>query len=293
MGINKTRSVDDEPSVKRRVPSSRETDGTVRSSARSADAGRAASAFQIRLLGRFEITRGGRVIADRGWHRRKARALIALLALSEQRELRSSEIRRHLWPALSESAASNNLYKALHHVRSELPGPAIVDSAEPFVRLKPCTVDTVEFRRAAAASFVGAPNRAACERALALYGGPLLPEAHDEGWLAPIRNGLRAYHERVVLQLAALEERDGDHGRAEVRLLDLLQADQANEQAHRQLIELYIATGRHDRALRQYLSCVDDLRSELGIAPSAATTRLYRHIVAESDTPARRSRRAK
>jgi DNA-binding SARP family transcriptional activator len=56
--------------------------------------------------------------------------------------------------------------------------------------------------------------------------------------------------------------------------------DPSNEQAHRQLMVAYARTGRTSYALRQYLECRRALVGELGVEPSAETSRLQSRILA-------------
>jgi predicted ATPase/DNA-binding SARP family transcriptional activator/Tfp pilus assembly protein PilF len=54
--------------------------------------------------------------------------------------------------------------------------------------------------------------------------------------------------------------------------------DALNEPAHRRLMQIYAQTGKQAAALRQYLTLVELLDTELGATPSAETTALYEQI---------------
>lgn len=54
--------------------------------------------------------------------------------------------------------------------------------------------------------------------------------------------------------------------------------DPLHEPAHQQLIRLYMWSGQHTEALRQYQACVQILQQELGAPPSANLAALYRKI---------------
>lgn len=54
--------------------------------------------------------------------------------------------------------------------------------------------------------------------------------------------------------------------------------DNLNESAHRNLMRLYDWTGQRSAALRQYQTCADLLRDELGIAPDEKTRSLFHAI---------------
>jgi predicted ATPase/DNA-binding SARP family transcriptional activator len=60
--------------------------------------------------------------------------------------------------------------------------------------------------------------------------------------------------------------------------------DNLNESAHRNLMRLYDWTGQRSAALRQYQTCADLLRDQLGIAPDAKTRSLFHDIQARHTT---------
>ena len=72
----------------------------------------------IFLLGRFEVTRGERLLHASTWTRRKAAALLQRLAF-ERRLLKEQAI-EFLWPEHDPSTGANNLYRTLHALRQTL-----------------------------------------------------------------------------------------------------------------------------------------------------------------------------
>src|SRR5262249_21475521 len=119
--------------------------------------------------------------------------------------------------------------------------------------------------------------------AVALYQGPLLADLVLEE--PAFAEGLRPERERLQeLAREALRRMLRHHARR--RIADavgiagrLLAVDPLQEDVHRTLMRLYVRNDRRDAALRQYQTCVDLLRHELGIEPDAATKRLYRNIL--------------
>ena len=73
----------------------------------------------IFLLGRFEVTRGDRVLHASTWTRRKAAALLQRLAV-ERRLLKEQAI-EFLWPEHDPTTGANNLYRTLHQGLRQLP----------------------------------------------------------------------------------------------------------------------------------------------------------------------------
>src|SRR5205814_7186462 len=62
---------------------------------------------------------------------------------------------------------------------------------------------------------------------------------------------------------------------------NLLAIDPLHEPAHRALMRLHAAQGRRASALRQYQTCVEALRHQLGVEPEAASRQLYETILRE------------
>ena len=66
----------------------------------------------------------------------------------------------------------------------------------------------------------------------------------------------------------------------------LISLDPLNESAHRQLMEVYLQAGQHTAALKQYQTCEQILRKELGIDPQPETLALYKKIRKHEIKPA-------
>ena len=76
--------------------------------------------LELRLFGATSIAVNGVPIAERDWTRRKAKALLKLLALAPHHQLRREQLMEALWPELEPELAANNLNKALHAARRAL-----------------------------------------------------------------------------------------------------------------------------------------------------------------------------
>ncbi len=62
--------------------------------------------IEIRLLGMFEVRRGGEPVPASAWSRRHAAALVKLLALSPGRRLHREQVIDALWPDLGVDEAA-------------------------------------------------------------------------------------------------------------------------------------------------------------------------------------------
>jgi DNA-binding SARP family transcriptional activator len=59
----------------------------------------------------------------------------------------------------------------------------------------------------------------------------------------------------------------------------VLERDKTQEPAHLNLLKCYISQGQRNLAIRQYQICVETLREELDLPPSAETRALYQKII--------------
>lgn len=239
----------------------------------------------INLLGRFEVVVDGVPVLDRSWGRRKARALLGLLALQRGHSLHREQVLDALWPDMSLAAAANNLHKNVHHLRSALAERGattqLVEVAGDLVRLADAVrVDVDVFRDLAQRARTARHDPYLYEQALALYQGDLLPEELYEDWAALKREELRDLCVHLLIELARLDEAHGRLDAAVARFERILDCDALHEEAHRELMRLYALTGSRHHALRQYQLCRSALARELGVEPSAETEALYREIVA-------------
>lgn len=244
--------------------------------------------LRVFLLGRFHIESKGHPVPTATWKRSSAQTLVKLLATQPGHRLHREVIAETLWPDRDPDAASNALRKALHFARHALepdlePGrpSSHLHADEHMLALDPACVwiDVDAFERLATEALSGG-DVAAYERALAAYGGELLPGDRYEDWAAQRRAALAARQTALLLGLAAALEREGALERARECLRDVVANDPANEEAHRRLMRLYALSGSHHQALRQYQQCCRALQNELGAAPDRATTALYADILA-------------
>lgn len=132
---------------------------------------------------------------------------------------------------------SNNLYKNLHHIRTEL---ARRDVSDPLVSLNGemvelaagVTVDADEFRESARDALASG-DYGSLRAAAGLFTGDLLPEDSYEEWAEAPREDLRLRYVEVMLALAKASDAAGNHAECIDALQSLLKVDPLNEEAHR------------------------------------------------------------
>ena len=228
----------------------------------------------MRLLGGFEVDVDGVGVPADAWTSRRSRQLVALLALAPGRRMAPEQAMDGLWPELDPRAARANLHKASSLARRAtgckdavvLRGGAVVLWPEAAVE-----VDAARFSASAEAA-LRSGDSAACTEAAARYGGELLPDERYEEWTLAERDRLRRLHVDLL--------------RTAGRWADVVDAEPADEAAHRALMREHVAAGRVHAAIRQYQRLRTALGRELGLAPSTDTTALYREILGTAATGA-------
>jgi DNA-binding SARP family transcriptional activator len=214
---------------------------------------------------------------------RKARALLAYLAIPLGRPHPREKLASLLWGDMPDAHARGNLRQSLSRIQRALArtGVSGMIFREDTVALDP---SAVEVDVAAFEKLLGESRPEALEHAVGQYRGDLLeglslPERPFEEWLTTERDRLR---ELAIEALGRLLARQNTAGAADKTLqtaLRLLALDPLQEGVHRIVMRLHSQAGRRAAALRQYQFCVDCLKRELGAAPEAETRQLYEEIL--------------
>ena len=247
--------------------------------------------LRVRTLGAFSIWRGDTEVRDRDWRSSKARQLFQLLLTERGRMLPRDRVLEALWPDMDADAAANNmrvtinrLSKALEPERPEGAPPAyILQQGETFGFniASDHQIDAVDFAEAVAegqrALRRGQRSAAiaALRSAIALYGGPYLPDNMYEDWSVVERERLAMLFNDAAVRLGQLLLDEGLMHDAIGLGWRVLEHDRAHEEAYRLLMRAHAALGERSTALRLYTRCVAMLQEELGVEPMAETQALY------------------
>jgi DNA-binding SARP family transcriptional activator len=259
--------------------------GSKPSSAR--ESGGAVAPLRVCLLGGFRVERGGAVLPDSVWRRRTAKTLLKLLATHPGHALHREQVLEMLWSGAGPDSALNSLGKALYAARRALEPELPPRAASAYLRLKDemvvlhrehVTIDADEFEELAHRGLTLGTD-AALARALAAYGGELLPGDRYADWSEDRRRSLRESHIRLLLSLAEVQDGRGDHAAAVDSLRSALRTDATREDVHRQLMRLYAKLGTRQEALLQFHTCRQVLRRELDAEPGGETEALYRELL--------------
>lgn len=226
----------------------------------------------LKLLGRFQIRdSSGQSLS---LPTRKARVLLAYLAINAGRPQPRERLMALLWGDRGERQARQNLNYSLRAIRK------LVE--EEAANLIESDAESVMLRREAVVSDAARLRELVAERpdeAAELYGGPFLdglsiPDPTVEEWLREMR---LEFHTLACRALEAAADTDNTKS-AISSVRRLLALDPLREDVHRNLMKLLYELGDRTGALRQYQACAEVLERELQVEPDTATRELYEGI---------------
>lgn len=244
--------------------------------------------LRIQLLGGFTVQVDGVAVDSGPWRLRKARALVAMLALAPGQRRHRDEVLDLLWPDLDSDAAARNLHQTLYVARRTLAGLGAAGDALLTIRDEhvvldaagPVRVDVLEFERSATEA-LRTGDEGSLRATADLYGGDLLPDLRDAGWLVARRDEVRESHREVLVRLASTVQQQAPE-EALVILGRALESDPLHEGAVRALMVVLADLGRRSEALARYERLVGDLLDAFGTDPDAQTMVLFRELLTGS-----------
>jgi DNA-binding SARP family transcriptional activator/TolB-like protein len=218
---------------------------------------------------------------------KKARALLGYLAAQDGQAVSRERLADLLWPYQGSEQARHSLRNCLLELRKAL-GPSgarhlVADFAT--CRIEDVVVDLDRFERLSRS-----PNRPELQAAAGLYRGEFLADFDIDSepfqeWLAAERDRTLALICDILQRLTAAQDGAGEADAAIQSGRRLVALDPLSEFGQRALMRAYARAGRRGEALRQYKSCAETLKRELGVAPDAETQALA-HEMARSGTTA-------
>jgi TolB-like protein/DNA-binding SARP family transcriptional activator len=232
--------------------------------------------LRIKLLGGYTVLddRTGEVALPA----RKARALLAYLAVSAGQWHGRNRLAGLLWSDRQEARARSSLRQALASIRHLGQGLG-VDLVE-------TDGDRVQLPKGVAETDVAAFQKLSGDDPIAatgLYSGELLdgftaPDVAFQDWLTGERAALREIACETFQRAVSQAADNGDWRKAVELAKRLVGLDPYRESSHRQLMELHAAAGDRAEAIRQYRDCERLLRDELDVAPAQETMDLLEKI---------------
>ncbi len=211
---------------------------------------------------------------------KKARALLAYLAAEDGRAVSRERLADLLWPYQGSEQARHSLRNCLLELRKALGSAADLHLVADFAncRIRDVDVDLDRFETLARSE-----QPTELEAAADLYRGEFLADFHItsepfQEWLAAERDRALGLACEVLQRLTAARDSAGEHEAAIRSGRRLVALDPLSELGQRALIRAYAKAGRRAEALRQYKSCAENLKRELGVAPDHETQALANEI---------------
>lgn len=260
----------------------------------------------LSCLGSFRITLGGRPV--NGFESNKVRALLAYLAIESDRPHSRDALVGLLWPDQLEktahaalSQALSNLRRTIGDMRAQSPFLTILRDSIQFNVESDHRLDVAEFivllRRCRQHAHRHPQSCCSCmerlQAAADSYRGDLLEDLSPHGspgfdeWVMMKRERLRRLALEVLFDLAECQNRHRSYEQAYQLAMRQIELDPWREEAYRQAMQALALRGERNAALAQYHSVRLVLERDLGIAPTAETTALYKQIKDESLAPNR------
>ncbi len=249
--------------------------------------------YQLRVstLGSFQVWRGDDLVPASGWRREKARHLFQLLLTFRHTPLERDQICEHLWPGADASTVQRNFKITLNTLYQVLE-PERKPGAESAFILREGTgyglrseadiwLDVEQFERLVRQAERPESPRPDDRRletlraALKLYQGEYLPETLYETWAAQERERMAVMFLEAADRLSDLLLHAGQYSEVVELGQRILAQDNCWERAYRHLMQAYAHLGDRGQVGRTYQRCVQTLRAELDLAPSAETQALY------------------
>jgi len=243
----------------------------------------------IRLLGGFEATVGGRLVAADAWRLRKAKTLVKLLVLADGHRMHRESLVALLWPDRDTASGINNLHQALYVARRVLaPGSGVLfPLREDVVLLSDSAMPWLDVEAFEAACRRARETRAPGDYRSAgqLYRGDLLPEDQFEAWAEAPRDALRERRLGLLIEYAGVLSERREYTEAAEIAGAVTAADPFHEGAYRLLMTALAAGGRRYEALAAFDRLRESLTREFAADPEPATRRLYRDLLTGEQSP--------
>jgi DNA-binding SARP family transcriptional activator/predicted ATPase/class 3 adenylate cyclase len=237
------------------------------------------SLYKLTLFGGFDLTSSEQGSIDIS--AKKAKALLAYLALQPNKVHQREILASLLWDECSSTQARQSLRQTLSALRKTLnTGESMIDGDQQLVFLHKdqIEIDVLNFDK-----LCKQDDKASLPDALELYQGELLEGLYTrsqgfDDWLEMERSQRREKALQIMDSLLE-EAQSGNQLEQVIRLgIKMTALDPLRESVHRVLMNTYNKQGRRNAALKQYRLCQQLLRDELTIAPEQETQTLYQVI---------------
>jgi SARP family transcriptional regulator, regulator of embCAB operon len=241
---------------------------------------------QLQLCGRYSIVLDGREV-DEALPGKRARMLVALLAVQRPYAVERDALLDMLWPDTPRDAAAAALTVLLSKCRSVMGRDTLVGRGAVALRLPPDANIDVERALAAVHEAESAVAQHQWARAwpagltaLFITRRRFLPES-DAPWAEEWRRRLELVHQRTLAYYAetCLGLGGCELGAAERSARRLIELDPLSETGYRLLMSAHAAQGDIAAALVTYERLRTTLNDELGVPPGPRVQELLGHLL--------------
>lgn len=243
----------------------------------------------VYCLGAFKAYWGNRPINR--WYGLKGMMIFKYLLANRKQPVPKDLLMELFWPEMDPEAARRNLHQAVYSLRRTLRRAhqqvKLIEFENDCYQLNPAVsvwLDVDEFQRHRQDGLRLEQARRLPEALVAfsiaesLYHADFLEEDLYEEWTLPHRQHLRDTYQDLAGRLSEHYYNQSEFTAAIAICRRLIRLDSCNEEAYRRLMKCYLAQGQRHLAIRQYLTCVDALKTELNITPSQETVILYEQL---------------
>ena len=246
----------------------------------------------VYFLGAFRVFQHDQQLDE--WNGFKGQAILKYLVAQRGASVAKDVLMDLFWADVEPEAARRNLHQAVYSLRQTLrrrdPNVQYIQFEHNQYSLNPALqvwVDVEEFEQQVQAgrrletSGQLAEAMRAYAAAVSLYAGDFLAEDLYEDRPRPRRQQLRMLFLETANRLSDEYYHQAEHTAAIALCQQMLALDNCLEEAHRRLMQIYLAQGQRHLAIRQYHLCTQALAEELDVPPAEETRALYEQIIAQ------------
>ncbi len=240
--------------------------------------------LHVQFLGTLRLNQHGSLLDLPGGARQ--RSLLAYLLYHTKTQVPRDRILQYFWPDHDPDCAKNNLNVSMHSLRRHLSAyikeETICYRNDSFFINPNLNIysDLDEFLHSyhlgkTAERHGKVPEAISRYLAVVQMGYGFLDEFGQEEWTIRPREEFIEKHLHALGYISANQQQTGNFDAAIESYRQMLSIDGCLESVHRGIMVCYLALGKKEKAVRQFLECERVLQEELDMRPSAETQALY------------------
>lgn len=248
----------------------------------------------INLFGGFRAERGGHVMVNEQWRRKKTTAMVARLVLARGAFVERSDLTLEFWPMQSYDRARRNLYSSLSTLRQAIgqrkggPNHLLVQGSGVAINLEYVSSDVFVFDQLVRQVLLNHSGLSAaqtielCLKVEQVYRGPLyLPEHDNRAFFLHERHVLSSRFADCMIRGVEVALGENDLTSAVWMAEAALAQEPVREDVIRSAMRVYARDGRRRELVELYESHLQFLADETHGLPEPETQALYNELVRE------------